>query len=210
MTLAATALCLSCSAANADFRHFPGPASAAATLDTQQRVEALYEARDYRRALLIYEKQLADNGDKYAQYMVGYMTLTGRGREADAALALAWYRLAAERGARPYVQARDLLRARLDEAQLARADAAYGELLPRYGDRRLLLDLVGDDLRFLRAEAAGGGLQSGFLGGRTVDHGRLARQRVRERLDYLEELPAVPELAAAERELRAAAAALLN
>ena len=47
---------------------------------------------------MIYRNDLAPIGDKYAQYMLGYMSLSGLGVEQDPVLASAWYRLAAERG----------------------------------------------------------------------------------------------------------------
>ena len=67
------------------------------TLSTQERVEKMYEAGEYNRALLIYEKDLAPLGDKYAQYMVGYMHLNAKGIPQDKVTALAWYRSAASR-----------------------------------------------------------------------------------------------------------------
>lgn len=43
-------------------------------------------------------KPLADNGNKEAQYYLGYMYQTGTGVPADRAKALHWYRLAAKNG----------------------------------------------------------------------------------------------------------------
>ena len=49
---------------------FPGVSQDERTLRMQERVEELYAAGDFERALLIYRKDLAPLGDKYAQYMV--------------------------------------------------------------------------------------------------------------------------------------------
>ena len=57
-------------------------------------------AREYERAFMIYEKELAPLGDKYAQYMVGYMYLNAQSVLQDKISALAWFRIAAERGER--------------------------------------------------------------------------------------------------------------
>ena len=50
----------------------------------QDRVDELYERGKYDRAYLIYRDELALAGDKYAQYMVGFMYLTGKGVEPGA------------------------------------------------------------------------------------------------------------------------------
>lgn len=195
----------------AEYQRFPGAAPAVITVQVQERVEGLYAAEDYSRALIIYQKQLAPTGDKYAQYMVGYMYLTGRGVAVEPAMALAWYRLAAEREERPFVRARDTLQATLDAATLQRAEELYARLLPEFGDRQLLLRLINEDVRFLRSSGAGTGLAlaAGFLGGPTVDHEALARDRLQERLAYLDKLPEVPSLAEQERQLREDVIALL-
>ena len=56
---------------------FPGRAPDRRTLKTQEIVDVLFEKGEYERALFIYHKELAPLGDKYAQYMVGYMHLAG-------------------------------------------------------------------------------------------------------------------------------------
>jgi TPR repeat protein len=191
------------------YHHFPGATADARTARIQERVEDLYSSREYPLALQNYRDFLAPLGDKYAQYMVGYMHLTGRGTEADPALALAWYRLAAERSERPYVEARDSLRATLDVQQLALAQQHYDELLPDFGDRKLLLTLMQKDIELLKrldSEPAGDHLVSGFLGSSNYDLRALARERLQQRLKYLERMPGVAALAELERDVRAALA----
>ncbi len=49
----------------------------------QRKVDQLFERGDYERAYFIYRNELAPAGDKYAQYMVGFMHLTGMGIDED-------------------------------------------------------------------------------------------------------------------------------
>jgi hypothetical protein len=144
-----------------EYRQFPGVPTDSRTLRIQERVEGIFLSGDYGRALLIYERELAPLGDKYAQYMVGFMHLTGKGVTANPSEALAWYRLAAERGEVPFIKARDALHASVTPAELQQSEARFAELWQRYGDRRLILDLIEDDLRILRR---GTGSTSGLRG----------------------------------------------
>ena len=111
----------------------------------QQRVDELYERGKYERAYVIYRDELAAVGDKYAQYMVGYMTLQGKGVASDPVLASAWYRLAADRGTPEFVYVRDVLLADLDPTEMERSDRAYRDLRRRYSDVAILFRLVERD-----------------------------------------------------------------
>lgn len=105
------------------------------TLSVQAKAEELFERGDYRRAYTIYLNDLAPIGDKYAQYMLGYMCLGGLGVEQDTELAAAWYRLAAERGEPDeFVAIRDELLGKLDAADRARSDQFYLRLRREYSD----------------------------------------------------------------------------
>ena len=68
---------------------FPGQSLDRDLIKTQRKVDALFEKGDYDRAMNIYRHELAPLGDKFAQYMVGYMHYSGRGVPADRALACA-------------------------------------------------------------------------------------------------------------------------
>jgi hypothetical protein len=201
------------SAAGGVYRQFPGAPVDQRTQRIREQVEELYRDGDYVRALLIYEKDLAPDGDKYAQYMVGYMTLTGRGGTEDPAAALAWYRLAAERNDKLFVQARDGLTNALDDDELRRAESMYVELWQRLGDRRLLLDLLRKDIDTLARydvsprgnDMTNGTLVSGYLGESSRSNiYRRVRERIKSRLDYLDSMAEMPAAApdAATRELR--------
>lgn len=132
------------------YKAFPGETMNRRTLDTQARVEELYEAGEYDRALLIYEKELAPLGDKYAQYMVGYMHLYARGAPQDNIAALAWYRIAAERGEPALLLARDRLLASMAPAEVAVSNRIFLDLWQRIGDTRLIMELVRADMNTLK------------------------------------------------------------
>lgn len=177
-----------------EYRQFPGAQMDSRTLRIQERVESVFSSGDYGRALLIYEKELAPLGDKYAQYMVGFMHLKGKGVTEDPAEALAWYRLAAERGEGPFVKARDALRESLSPGEVEKADERFAELWQVYGDRKLLLELISKDLDVLRQGDASAErledstvpLAAGYAGSDTNDgYHRWVRTRLVERLQYL-------------------------
>ncbi len=116
--------------------------SNARMVQLQERVDELYERGKYERAYLIYRDELAMAGDKYAQYMVGYMNLQGKGVKPDPIAASAWYRLAAERGTEEFVMVRDKLLSKFDDVDVRQSDARYLELRKKYSDVALLLRLI--------------------------------------------------------------------
>lgn len=126
-----------------------GARSDSGTLAVQQKVEQLYQNGEFERALFIYENELAPVGDKYAQYMVGFMYLTGTGTEEDPIAASAWYRLAAERSYPEFVTVRDELLAAFSETDLLRSDYEYRELRRKYSDLVILERLIREDLKLL-------------------------------------------------------------
>jgi hypothetical protein len=119
------------------------------TMATQNKVEKLYLAGDFERAFFIYRNELAPRGDKYAQYMVGYMYMTGTGVEESFASASAWYQLAAERGTPEFVAARDELTRTLTVEQNATSNELYGDLRPKFCDLAVLMSLIKRDYREL-------------------------------------------------------------
>jgi len=123
-----------------------------ATMATQDKVAELYDAGEFERAFFIYRNELAPIGDKYAQYMVGYMYLTGMGVEEDPIMASAWYRLAAERNTPEFVAVRDQLLRQLDDDQMRRSDNEYLVLREDYCDLAVLLDSVKRNIREVDAK----------------------------------------------------------
>lgn len=173
---------------------FPGGETDQQTLRVQERVEELYISGAYDRAYFIYRNELAPRGDKYAQYMIGYMHFTGTGVPEDPAVALAWYRLAAERGEPSIELARDELRKTLAPTQIATADGLFGELKSELSDRVLIFALVQRDLDILRSRAGrgpskGGGSmliidrRYGYMSG--AQYYQLIKSRLAARLEYL-------------------------
>lgn len=203
MTFALFAPALACAG---EYTQFPGAPIDPGTLRIKEKVEEIYSSGNYDRALLIYEKELAPQGDKYAQYMVGYMHLTGRGIEEDPAAALAWYRLAAERGEPKFIQARDRLYKSLAAAELESSAAIFANLWQRYGDRNLILDLIREDLAVLRERGDPGiaGTDRGIPivpdyseSGTGESYGpyyERVRAQLSERLEYLNSMPDDPDI----------------
>lgn len=112
------------------------------TLSVQNKVDELFEDGKFERAYFIYRNELAPVGDKYAQYMVGYMYLMGMGVEEDEVHASAWYRLAAERGYPEFVAVRNQVLESLDEEELRLSDRTYVQLRQKYSDVVLMMRLL--------------------------------------------------------------------
>jgi hypothetical protein len=177
------------------YKQFPGAPLDERTLRTQERAEELYEQGEYARALMICKEDLAPRGDKYAQYTIGYMYLNGQGVTQSYAHALAWYRLAAERGAPALVQARDELSMKMTPDEIVESSRIFADLWKEMGDNRILLELIRDDLNLLRARtgsripgAASGPLTVIDLSGRGVDseiYYEVVEERLQTRLAYL-------------------------
>jgi len=176
--------------------HFPGASSDRGTIKAQELVEELYVKGEYERSLLIYERELAPTGDKYAQYMVGFMHLTGQGTDVDRSTALAWYRLAAERQDVPIVQARDALYQAMSQEEIVRSNQLFVDIWRKFGDNPLLLRLIRDDLRILKERTGsriGGGngsspltIISSSTGTSSSDaYYERVRQRIARRLEFL-------------------------
>jgi len=127
---------------------------------TQEKVATLFDTGDFERAFFIYRNELVPIGDKYAQYMVGYMYLTGTGIKEDPVLASAWYRLAAERGTPEFVAVRDQLLRSLNEDQMRRSDVEYIQLRMDYCDLAVLLSAVKRNLKEVEGQT-GSRLQGG-------------------------------------------------
>lgn len=179
-----------------DYARFPGESADQRTLQTQERVDELYAAGEFQRALFIFEKELAPRGDKYAQYMVGYMNLNGEGVAQDPVTALAWYRLAAEREHLVLVQARDELAAAMTQGDIESSNRLFLELLKEIGDTTLIMKLIQRDLNTLKARTG-----THIVGSRVTSPMRVirpsglpedpnfyrnVRRRLESRLSYLE------------------------
>ncbi|MDJ0812981.1 MAG: hypothetical protein QNJ23_04580 [Woeseiaceae bacterium] len=194
--LAVTA-CLFASIATAQSTNsFPQMPVDAKTLRIFNQAEEVYERTDYERAFFIYRNELAPIGDKYGQYMVGFMYLTGKGVDEDRVAASAWYRLAAERGTKEFIRARDQVLRSLNGEQRAESDQLFMELRREYGDLVLLARAIREDYQELKSRtgsrvSAGSSpvtvldmRRSGSTTSGSEYYGRIER-RLEARLDYI-------------------------
>jgi TPR repeat protein len=174
------------------------------TMATQDKVDKLFDAGEFERAFFIYKNELAPVGDKYAQYMVGYMYLTGMGIEEDLIAASAWYRLSAERGTREFVTVRDQLLRKMSEDEIVRSNAEYFQLRLKYCDLAVLLSSIKRNLNDVEAktgsriqgdssvltviEAGGGRTRSGS------EYYGLLLSQLRDRLELIQEIGEFEEM----------------
>jgi hypothetical protein len=96
-----------------------------------------FRKKDYPFAVHMYQVA-ASWAYKPAEYNLGVMYALGQGVPVDLPRGMAWMTLAAERGEKPYVEARELINAKLSNAEFTQADAIYAELYPTYGDASAL------------------------------------------------------------------------
>lgn len=120
------------------------------TLTVQRGVEELFQRGEFERAYFIYRNELVPAGDKYAQYMVGYMHLTGMGTDEDPVAAYAWYRLAAERDTPEFVAVRNQLMHDLQADERRRSDAHYLRLRRQFSDLVVLVASIKRNLGELK------------------------------------------------------------
>ena len=130
------------------------------TLRQQAKAEELYRAGHWERAYFIYVNDLAAIGDKYAQYMAGYMCLNGKGMPRDPVRASAWYRLAAERGAPEFIEVRDQLLESMSEESRQASDELFIALRKKYSDLVLALKILRDEREILDTRPTGSRLSA--------------------------------------------------
>jgi TPR repeat protein len=187
------------------YQRFPGASSDQRTLEAQKLVEELYENREYKRSLIIYEKELAPIGDKYAQYMVGFMYYRGHSVEAHRPTALAWFRLAAERNDPAIIEARDALFERMSQEGVVESNEIFVALWRELSDSQIILELVRKDLGILRSKTGSRIVGSNaspitivdVRNGETGNEGYYDRVRTRmeTRLEYLDSNVEVVDIA---------------
>lgn len=178
-------------------RVFPAAPDSAYVARLKRDAERVYERGNYDRAYRLYRYGLAWRGDKYAQYMVGYMLFNGQGVRANRVLGTAWLQLAAQRGDEARLNGvYDDALARLSDADQARVADIHSSLLADYGDRKVLRRLIRADRRELRNVTGTRTGASDMLpltiqlpNGQTVPgsiyYGAI-KERLAQRIDYLE------------------------
>ena len=168
----------------------------APTLRLQAKADNLYRKGHWERAHFIYVNELAAEGDKYSQYMAGYMCMHGKGVERDKIKAAAWYRLAAERDGPEFVAIRDQTLESMTEEEKLASDAIYVELRQRYSDLILMLDDIEEERDEMNARPTGSRLSSSSsaitfvdpVTGDTISRSEYLRRlekRIQAKLDYL-------------------------
>ncbi len=188
-------------AALADEPSISGTIIDARTLGIQEKVEQLFAAEKFERAHFIYLHELAPIGDKYAQYMLGFMYEHGIGVDGDIVEASAWYRIAAERGKQEFVDVSDSSLSWLSDEQRRQANARYLELRLQYADAAVMYRLVSTNYDRLMevptgTRIPGGGrslttVNSDFNAGETSL--MTAERRLKTGLTYLSSLLDKPE-----------------
>lgn len=173
-----------------------GRANDGSSLRLHEKAEGLYRDGHWKRAYFIYVNELAAIGDKYAQYMAGYMWLNGKGVPPDAVRASAWYRLAAERGSPEFVEVRDQLLESMSETDREASDEAFIALRQKYSDLVIALGHLRNERELLNARRTGSRLsgnsapvtvidpRSGVTITRSEYIGRL-ESRMQLRLDFI-------------------------
>ena len=169
-------------------------------LRLQAKAEDLYRKGHWERAHFIYVNELAAKGDKYSQYMAGYMCMYGKGVKRDKVRASAWYRLAAERDAPEFVELRDQTLESMSEEEKLASDAIFLELRQRYSDLKLILNNIAvvreeiyDTPTGSRLARAGGSSSITVVDphtGSMITHSEYVRRLeklMQERLDYIAE-----------------------
>jgi hypothetical protein len=170
---------------------FPGGKPDRRIIKMQEKVDSLFEKGDYERAYFIYREELVPLGDKYAQYMVGYMTLVGKGVPSDLIAGSAWYRLAAERGDAAFLQSSNEVLHLLNEEQRKLSDQQYLELRSKFSDVMIVADLIEKDLDALDSRIDVVSLARDLVGAQYYNKDVLAKEnadaveRIEDRLSFL-------------------------
>jgi TPR repeat protein len=202
--LLATATILLTAAVTYGADDFPGGKPDRRIITMQEKVDTLFEKGDYERAYFIYREELVPLGDKYAQYMVGYMTLVGKGVPGDLIAGSAWYRLAAERGDSAFVQSSNEVLRLLNEEQRKLSDQRYLELRREYSDVMIVANLIEKDLDALDSRVDVSSMTRDLVGAQYYNKEALAKEnaeavaRVEDRLSFLAKAFEKPDLLATE------------
>jgi len=184
---------------------FPGGDASRNILKAQEKADSYFAKGKFDKAMLIYRDELAPVGDKYSQYMIGYMYLAGKGVQEDAIMASAWYRLAAQRENAQYVRICDGLLALFNDEQLSRSDQLYVGLRQDMGDMMLVHKMLQRDLQILRHRSGSELFLQAEIERGSSRFGReefdAAVSRIVSRIEYLERQMAVEKtLAESEKE----------
>jgi hypothetical protein len=184
---------------------FPGGLPDLRILEAQAKADELFEKGDYQRAYFIFHKELVPIGDKYAQYMVGYMNIVGKGVPRDYIAGSAWYRLAAERGEPSFTRVRDEVMGQFSDELQIQSDEKYAELRLDYSDAMIIAAYIEADLDLISRHLQNATLSNDLVDTQNspaADRAQLveeAQQRMQSRLQFLsDEIASGRPIAAAE------------
>jgi hypothetical protein len=189
--LAITAMLMVTSVVAVAADDFPGGMPDLRILEAQAKADELFEKGDYQRAYFIFREELVPIGDKYAQYMVGYMNIVGKGVPRDYIAGSAWYRLAAERGEPSFSRVQDEVMNQFSDELQIQSDEKYAELRLDYSDAIIIADYIEADLDFISRHSQNATLSNDLVDTQNsivADRAQLvekARQRMRSRLQFL-------------------------
>jgi hypothetical protein len=141
--------------AHAQWSEIPSGNLDSRTARIQAKAESLYQSGGWERAHFIYVNELAPIGDKYAQYMAGYMCQWGHGVPKDPVMASAWYRVAAERDSPEFVEVRDEMLGSLSQEQRDRSDIEYIRLRQQFSDMVVVMNLLSGEFAELQDGGTG-------------------------------------------------------
>ncbi len=123
----------------------PGPPVTPELEAAQASADVAFKAGDYEKAYRMYMEDLAPNGDKYAQHMIGLMNLHGLGVPTDIPRGAAWLELAAERGDRSLEAVRDEVTVQLTNDEQQGMQPLLDELRGQHGDCAMVGRLLAQD-----------------------------------------------------------------
>jgi len=174
---------------------FPGGDASRNILKAQEKADSYFAKGKFDKAMLIYRDELAPVGDKYSQYMIGYMYLAGKGVQEDAI----------QRENAQYVRICDGLLALFNDEQLSRSDQLYVGLRQDMGDMMLVHKMLQRDLQILRHRSGSELFLQAEIERGSSRFGReefdAAVSRIVSRIEYLERQMAVEKtLAESEKE----------
>jgi hypothetical protein len=141
--------------ASAQWSEIPSGNPDSRTVRIQSKAEDLYQEGNWERAYFIYVNELAPMGDKYAQYMAGYMCQWGHGVQKDPVMASAWFRIAAERDSPEFVAVRDEMLESLSPDNQERSDVEYARLRQKYSDVVVVMNLLTEEFEDLEDGGTG-------------------------------------------------------
>lgn len=133
-------------------KDFPGVDGDPMIRRAVERAERAYKKGDYKQAMWLYETRLVTIGDKFAQYMVGYMHANGEGTERNPETAAAWFLLAAERGHPELVENSQAALRALSPELRDRARRQAEALREDLGDQTVVARLLLTDKEALRVQ----------------------------------------------------------